>query len=416
LQDAEFLLSRPDITHCIEALSILVEWNDSFFEQAGFPLFDDFSSAWREFFGPIVQSTRDIIRQTPNTQQLYISGVVVSDIIKADIISLKKLHSLKLNNCFVHGIMSQNELPSSVVNLVVRIVDDRHQDPWIFLPSLPNLRTLSLSLGNELTDPGLPHPTIIRLRNPLVTLERLAIDGLRSDDWVDLIRMVAEASASTRNKLRLTHFKLALRDGMPTPLLDALLSGLEEAPLQVLVLKGIRNGSPELIERIAQLFPDLLSLTLYYYDSDRQHRSRGTVWPFPTWEYAQRLGRFNRLKHFGWNFAVDLVYLPAVMPYFEDGFPEEFWTVPNEVLDDWDGSVAKLFAVHQPSLESMAFVQNNFPAPYCRFTRLNSEGCIDVASSFGGGEDYYAEHCPPDFMGWPSLPLNEKHWLKPCNR
>ena len=67
-----------------------------------------------------------------------------------------------------------------------------------------------------------------------------------------------------------------------------LLDSLDSAPLEVLVLDGVKRCSLLLVERIIQRFPDLLGLTLFQRDSKvaRFGRTRLSVWSRQSGEYA----------------------------------------------------------------------------------------------------------------------------------
>ena len=195
-----------------------------------------------------------------------------------------------------------------------------------------------------------------------------------------------------------------MRHGMSAFVLDDLLSALEGSPLEHLILQGIRDGSPELIGRIAHLFPNLISLTLVYRDSERQMEDRYTAWPSPTWEYAQQLRHFKCLKHFGWNLATDVVYSPSTMTFLEDGLPLASFPMPEDQYFESSREVARLLAVYRPSLESVAFTGRGVPSELFVITQLDGEGRVIVEEPGNEWGISYAEYNPIEWTGWPSLP------------
>ncbi|KAK7453969.1 hypothetical protein VKT23_011481 [Stygiomarasmius scandens] len=154
------------------------------------------------------------------------------------------------------------------------------------------------------TDFLLSHQVIQeRSRALFSTLQRLALSKVDSWQVPSLIRWV---NSRPSHICTLTHVKLEMVWGLSDDVAIDFVESLDSAPLQVLVLEGIETGSITLIDRIAQIFPDLLGLTLVRRESNRQIKTKMCRWPRPCWEYAARFGSFRRLEYFGWNFAVGI--------------------------------------------------------------------------------------------------------------
>ena len=366
----DFLLSRPDIMKRLESLTVVL-WRDEEFESTGWQISDP---PLAEVFDRIADQVHQIVKRTLNLKTLFLSNMLITDELKSGILSLKRLCSLDILSCRVSDSTVQDEPMSSAPNLMVRPRNGMHQTAWSLLPSLTSLRWLCL-LGGDTSSTILPPEDILQVRNPFVTLERVIITKVPPDEWLDLIDMIRSASAATGGRIPLTKLKLTFELGLSSFVLDQLLFALAGAPLEYLVIDGIRDGSPEIFQRIAGLFPDLQALTLSYRDSDRQQRNVGTVWPSPTWEYATSLSRFSRLKYLGWNFDAGLSFPPLVMMFFEDGYPEDWWATPDEEFKP-SFEVARLLAVHCPTLEYTAFLTNGLPSHTHRIKRTDIGGCV----------------------------------------
>ncbi|KAL0062584.1 hypothetical protein AAF712_010518 [Marasmius tenuissimus] len=181
------------------------------------------------------------------------------------------------------------------------------------------------------------------------------------------------------------------------------LDALGSAPFKVLVLEGIQQGSLTLLERIVQLFPDLVGLTL----------TRVVVWPHQCGEYALRFQGFRRLRYFGWNFSsegYDYRYSPATLDLFESSALVERAEYEicrgegDDVRGD-DSSVTRVFGCYCPSLE-LVMLEGQPMEPYVisRGTRYDGD-VIAYRDDMGGGKDWN-----PDSVfhqGWKIVDSNE---------
>lgn len=396
LREAHFLQSRPDILRSIESLFIN-GWDDRYFEMAGWEPFDDNVV---DFLLPMAIHVHDIISESPNIKLFAMGSFLVTQIMRKRILSLPKLHHLKLIGCKVTGEPLLSDVSSAVPNFTLRIMDPLDRSAWTFLSSMPHLRWLSLSLGGKVAR-MLPPQEVSSHWNPFCTLEKAHIDGLRPVEWVDFIALIEQAAALTDRRLRLTHFKLSATFGISDFVFLDLLDALHGAPMQCFVVDGTRYAPPDLLARIGDAFPALRSLTLTYRDSDRQAKSGGARWPAPTWAYARALAPLRALRHFGWNLDVPPCASPAVMQCFEDGFAENWWEREDEGgLDDAE-AVARLFGACVPSLESMVFLVNGMPFRCFRFRRGPGGA---VAAEATHPTNYFTKHDPSIFMPWSLLP------------
>lgn len=162
-----------------------------------------------------------------------------------------------------------------------------------------------------------------------------------------------------------------LKFGFAIPLydidIDELLIALDGFPIHDLVIDGLAEGKPTLIENISQRLPNINSLTLFRRQSSRQRISVPCPWPQPPWMYASRFSGFFNLRSFAWNFHFaceeiaprDMVILEGSAADFEP------YVLPpgDRLWDQWDdwssvdasNNTARVFAVYNPLLED-AFI------------------------------------------------------------
>ncbi|EKM58492.1 uncharacterized protein PHACADRAFT_207305 [Phanerochaete carnosa HHB-10118-sp] len=399
IRDAAFLQSRPDITQCIESLSI-TGWSEAYCNSAGWQPFDENVT---KFFLPVALYAQDLIARCPNIKRLSLSFMVITEAARENVIALQKLEHLRIMCSKVVGSATPHHPASAVPNLTIWTSSALDSSAWTFMPSLTNVRWLWLTRSGD-APRILPPPEIIQSWNPLITTERASIDGVQCDEWPDLVTLFTSASLATDHHLPLTHLKISLTYGIPSFIVDELLAALEGSALQYLVLDGTTYGEPEIIDDVAQKLPNLKSLTLVYRDSYRQSKEAPANWPYPTWEYAQRLGRFHHLSHFSWNLDVPVSLSPAAMRLFEDGYPEERW---EYLEDEWfypSGEVAKLLAAYCPTLEMV--MCSGLLGSNWAITR-SPEGSIQIEELIGSSWQYREQYNPTRFSSWPLLGLSD---------
>lgn len=392
IQEVLFLQSRSDITQSIESLAVL-GWTETYYEMAGWQPFDDNVV---EYLLPISLRIHGLIACCPNLKKLVLSCIVIGGAMGRSVVALQKLEQLHIIFSKVAGSPTPHRPASNVLNLRILIADPLDLSAWTFMSSLSNVRWLSLSASSN----GwrlLPPQEIVQNWNPFVTVERASIDGIQPVEWLDLVTLFTSASLTTSHRLPLTHLKISLTYGISDDIVDGLLTALEGSALQCLVLDGTTYGDPELIGDIARKLPNLTSLTLAYRDSCRQSKCSDAIWPSPTWEYAQRLSRFSRLAHFGWNLDVSPSVSPAIMPLFEDGYPNNWW---DYTMDEWfepSEQVARLLAVHCPPLVEVVFLPDTLNL---HVIIRSPDGSIGMERSHLP-RSYYEQHNPSLSTSWP---------------
>ncbi|GJE94611.1 hypothetical protein PsYK624_107810 [Phanerochaete sordida] len=145
----------------------------------------------------------------------------------------------------------------------------------------------------------------------------------------------------------------------------------------MLVLDGLDTVSPALLEHIATTLPGLVGLTLQL--SRKRMRKHGVRWPGTAEAYAVALAGCAALEHFGWNHRLVSSASPAAMLHFEEGACEDA-CVHDEAIDatfDEAEDLACLFAVHCPTLRSLAFHKSYLLAALCSIVH-DGRGQISV--------------------------------------
>ena len=369
LGDMAFILSRQDIAVQVETLRVAI-WSDMWIESAGWSPEDEDAM---NLLLPISHRLAEVVASMPNLRHLKLSKLFLTQDLTKHIFSLPNLVELDILDCTVVG---QHDLPlpsSSLPNLRLWIGSDIQTSVWDILPPLVGLRWISLCLSESTNGAIQVIPSLATAQrwNPFTTIEKAYISGLAPFEWDDLTAILEAASVQTRGQLPLTHLKLSFPYGITNIALANLLRPLEGSALRFLVIDGIRDVSPDLIGIIAHILPGLRSLTLYNRDSTRQLECKETIWPYPTWEYAQQLAQFPFLTHFGWNYSTSstLTYAsPAFLRMFEDDSPDILDDSLDGLQETWNEgviSMAKLLVSYAPRLESLGI----FRRSTCRIER-----------------------------------------------
>jgi hypothetical protein len=178
--------------------------------------------------------------------------------------------------------------------------------------------------------------------------------------------------------MHLTHFKLYARHGVPDSIILDVLNALRSAPLEVLVLEGIAQGSLATVDRIAEHFPNLLGLTLMRREDERQHENKLATLPHFSWQYASRFSAFRRLQHFGWNFQInDLECTPCSVIACKEGLFaytstfEGVYNVEESTRDNHD-CLALPFATYCPTLQTFVIICHSKPPEARRISRRSN--------------------------------------------
>ncbi|KAL0572503.1 hypothetical protein V5O48_009468 [Marasmius crinis-equi] len=387
---AEHLVSRPEITNAIRNLYISDRWKSDCWELPSFrPYTHD-----QIYYGPINSSLSTFLASCHGLTHLSVSNFSLTNEWFVAISQLSNLHTLRLVYTCVDNVSVQNDILSCLVptsphilNLHIRECDAREGDPptresngeglWFILLLFPNLVTLNHYL---IHDPGaIRVPSLaIQDRSDLFCrgLQRLNIKIIL-EDVPSLTAWILSSHLRTLTPCTLTHFKLRTDRPMPDvvvfELLQVMSTGL--TALEVLVLEGIEGGSLNIIETIAQLFPDLLGLTLILGTNQKQNASKDRVWPRASWEYARRFRIFRRLVYFGWNFHVpedDVTGLGILGLEAGTGLTLEEGA---DEVGDAVASIARPFACYCPTLEALCLEKAK---PYACFIERGARGEVET--------------------------------------
>ncbi|PCH42301.1 hypothetical protein WOLCODRAFT_137831 [Wolfiporia cocos MD-104 SS10] len=377
--ELDFLLSRADIMQRIRSLVISSFWDDDSLERADMA---PGSPAHEDFFAPVKRGILRVLNGTNNVLQLHLGQLVITRSIISAMTSMHALSTLTLGGCRLgFNLRSLSRAPQlpQVVNATFTLFFPAHYDSLHVLYILPNVRKLTL-MG--------------------MGVQRLFISGYADTDGdiLMLAAWIANASRDTGQRLPLTHFKLEIGRGIRQHALMTLLSALRGAPLTALSLVGLSYVGEELFENLASAFPDLGALTLVHRQNDLQRRTRPSVWPGTTWEYAARLAGFANLRYFGWNFDIRPVSVDVMcdLPLAEknDEEAESLFSEPVDDTSDWQ-SIARLFLVYCPMLERLLFISNTTSQLECIITKDQSgKITIDAQIHTHVYQDYYKEVNP----------------------
>lgn len=376
VEELDFVLSHPEITSSLLRVGMFgLRYADAY-DRLDFAVN---SQEYLDFFGPIHTRVNDLLHKAKNIGSLFLGHFPIPEDVASAAMSLHSLRAIVVSCCELLGDGSLPQCPT-ILNASL-IVGPTHISSWKFLKSLVDLRFLRIrcSSGERGMGPG------IEFRgecNPFRALERLVLERMEWEDRDEITLWLQAAPA-----LRLTHFKVEAGDsGIDEGESAQLLLALSASPLQVLILDGLQYVGLDVFERIANFFPNITSLSLIYRESSRQVRTRCTMWPLPSWKYAPVLQLFHHLEFFGWNFGMDEMEwsFSPTLQLFEEGFPEDWWELPQmKSLADW-GSIARVLAAYCPTLRYVIFLPFS---QYCAVSRSPS-GRIIVSSEQAHTYDY----------------------------
>ncbi|KAF8992724.1 hypothetical protein BDQ17DRAFT_1369087 [Cyathus striatus] len=383
IDQSKFLLSRGDLCDAVDSLSLANRISETLLVNSGLD-----TIFGNDFYVPVFEAFQDVICNCKNLRSLYLSDVDLSVEMLQAIASLPNLTVLDYHGCsvtsqavasvFAGGVIKPSP---SVFNLIL-LNNDNSALFWVLVALYPNLRTLCVSkLGRGLLEPS---NLVSRHSEVFASLEKLNIGHVFSDGVTDLAHWITLNSEEA--PLRLTHLKITAQYGLEDGPLLALMDALETAPLQVLVLDGIKEGSFELFDRIAARCPNLLGLTITRRENYRQIRAKFATWPQASYEYARHFSAFQRLEHFSWNFRVPLFdsndQTPAGMAYFEDGFISDEEDLRRRISgEDSDDSdyfndghfIAYPFAAYCRTLKSFAVTGGTVRRNVCWIKRRSNQ-------------------------------------------
>ncbi|KAL0572502.1 hypothetical protein V5O48_009467 [Marasmius crinis-equi] len=337
-----FLVSRPDLTDAVQNLTIIDGWRMWARELRPVrPYMYD-----KIFYGPISSSLHILLASCKGLINLTIRHfAITSDWLRA-ISQMPQLHTLEF-----HFACINEDIPIAPQVLNLRWDEARYDERelsmrettgrgiWYTLLLFPNLITFNHNLSRTYAS-WLPAQDVVNgsdhfcrgLRRLSLAVVWACVPALTT--WIQSSLLRTGASCT------LTHFKLRTDRSAPDEYIIPLLESLQSAPLEVLVLDGIREGSLELIRRIVQLFPDLIGLTLIRRENRSQRESKLASWPYQSWEYALELRGFRQLRYFGWNYRVPVL---DVTPYALLGFEAAVEGCTDETLYEIHGDDEEYF-------------------------------------------------------------------------
>lgn len=394
LEEIDFVLARPEILNSIHILGLLGMRYGFVRDMLNL---DVGSQEYMDLFGHIESRGSLVLERTPNIESINLTNLCLSPDMLQAISASHKLRRLVTSSCQMTR--SPNPLQFSFINATLSFSSPETLSLWALVESCPNLRFLHILPSDEVTSIG-PDAEIRERYNPFTSLERLILTRFEHLDILFFVQWLREAPI-----LMLTHFWLeGGRSGIfPLHTVNLLLA-LHTAPLQVLILDGLHQAEPSLLEQIAALFPYLRGLTLFYRDSSRQTRTRSVVrWPHASWEYAPYFRGFHRLEFFCWNFEVHIMEMAfhRTLQLFEEDFSRDSWELEDEEsLADWN-SVARVLAVNCPTLKYVLFSA----CPECVISRTPSGGIVVTGGEREPGRKWGRQHMPDEY-----LPLWESDW------
>jgi hypothetical protein len=384
-----FLLSRPDLTDHLRSLFLSDNWS----RQALHGLAESFDvRSLPDFYPPIYRGLRLIVEAAKNLTEVYLVNLDICPEILQAISRIKTLITINFSSCQLDAatcdriIQDEVRLQDTVLNL--RLVVHDEDSIWHTLSLYPQLRTLAV-MSNDNDLENLPVEGVLDRIMPFKKLERLSLDNL-DPHVVSLFSawMLDALEGAVNPELKLTHFKMHTRLGVPDSILIDLLSTLRFAPnLQVLVLEGLAltNLGPEVIDLVAAACPDLLGLTLVRRHNERQLETKLAAWPHTSGEYASRFVAFSRLRYFSWNFLHAILDpTPAIMTQFENGFPDLDTKKGRAERKEMDEIayfhdthlMAASFAAYCPTLRTFA-ISGRTPQLMCQIDR-SADGRIEL--------------------------------------
>ncbi|KAK0199523.1 hypothetical protein DFS33DRAFT_1367648 [Desarmillaria ectypa] len=346
LEDAHFLLTRPDITSKFKSINVFNNWSSN--THLCHP---DFPPSL--FIPAISQVVCAVLHHTMNVTSLSMIGFPLHDHVFQAIATLPSLRTLKLTGCPVESTMRSPQLVR-VKNLAVHVLGEEELSTWEALALFPNVINISFFDTSrfmvELPD------TVAMSRFSHLT--RLCLGKLAGVAFPDIIHFFYHTVEH-----HLTHLKLIFTHPVNDVNLFALLDELTPHPMENLVIDGLLEGNPVIIRHISRCLPGLTALSLYRRESQRQQGTRVTCsWPLPPFEYAPYFSVFSKLRYFEWNCALNFGVTSWSILAFEGnnncgpcGAPYDIWKSKDDDPDDDNSKhlLASVFAAYNPSLETV---------------------------------------------------------------
>lgn len=342
----------------------------------GLPPVDLYTGDWRScarsLLKPFSLHLSAILLQGHHIENLTLTCLHLDNTFMGRIFTLPHLRTLNISLCD----MTIDDPPpasvksTSVLNLSIAtssLDDTRDLDANEFFLGIPSLRYLthdgSLTSTHILVDTDGAYVASDAAAYALSFLERLEIVNVFGDELSLLPRWFAESCLWTEDdRLRLTHFRLTSRAGMPAMAYIPIIDVLFGSPLRCLRLEGLSDIDHDIFTVLAHTFPELEDLTLMYMPSGRRGSYEPATWPHLAEHYAPQFAHFAKLKSLTWNYRIERLYTHSnVILAFEEGWDpdgDDFFDMkyfePVPWFSDWI-SIFRLFAAYCPSLETLDF-------------------------------------------------------------
>ncbi|KAL0066379.1 hypothetical protein AAF712_006638 [Marasmius tenuissimus] len=333
-----FLASRPQITHLIQNLEVSDRWATGWHIRP----FRRYVSQ-NALYDPIHASISSFLPCCQGLTDLTIYWFTITADWLIAISQLPNLRTIHFKHSCIEDWSVEDQILNSAIPRSPQVLNlnwykegsrpKRYRVPreltghglWYTLLLFPNLQTFNQEADapekpNAGVTVGFPFSDIQDNSDMFCQGLRRLCFGLIPGNIPELTVWINTTRLRTSAPCTLTHLKVCTYHPFPEDEAIPLLNSLASAPLEVLALDGVKQCSLSLVERITQLFPDLLGLTLIQRDTQlpRWDRTRHSVWPYQSGQYAILFQRFRKLKYFGWNFrAPEYRYSPLCLLAFE---------------------------------------------------------------------------------------------------
>lgn len=329
-QSAAYLKRNPNVLHPLQKLTVVDEWSPPYrMEMLRHPVE---VPRFHKMLNPMLSS---LMQYCINLTDLRLNGIApqanfLEAVAKLPLLSFIELHASSITRK-VAELLRAGSGPRAHKRLRIRMVESPNRSSdndwesatsmWALLPFFTELENLVV----EYRYATLWSPALEATQdtcNPMRSAERVWLSGVH----VQVVQTVSRwMQTSSIASLPLTHLKLFAPQGIDGVDFLVLVDALQSAPnLRVFSLGALLIGTPEVINRLAVVSPNLTALTLLYGATGGNRHPPRAFWPRQTGEYAVALSAFTRLNFFGWNFRIPYVdYSPASMVCFEGNYVNE---------------------------------------------------------------------------------------------
>ncbi|KAK7690468.1 hypothetical protein QCA50_005566 [Cerrena zonata] len=291
LQRADMIQNRPDIQKSVLHLTVHQNWNLFCMGHTSFSA---------TFFTPIYKAVCETLPLLTSLRVLKMKNWVITIDLLHQLRFLTCLHTLEIKYCSSNlSLPIQAPQLASVLNVYFSFFFRVDMSSWIIISICPSIQNLSMVASDEenaLPEISLPPPDIEATVNPFRTLRKLVVTYRDLDEVQTLTSsMRAARLQSSSGQIPLTHLKIGIEDGIYSGAMFDLIDTLSGSSLECLVLTGVINTEPDLLDRIARALPNLLELTLIGYTAVEMG---STEWTQNVLDYAPYFSLFRRLRLF----------------------------------------------------------------------------------------------------------------------